>query len=262
MADKKRIKAIKEEAIARLNLSEAQIESLSLQVERFFYRYMDQVADLVSSSSEREVTEVARALIQFQNALKQAGGFNDVLRRIEAIYGDELESIQKRLEKTSGKSVPISAIDIANVQALVSDQIGRSARLFERHVGDVRTMIISSTIAGIKPDIRALRDDFGNKLANQFNTEIKTSLSGYSRAVNQQKASELGLDKFLYFGPDDDITRPFCQERVDRIWTQEQIDEWDNGTDLPANIYCGGYNCRHELLALSEEEARDLTDDN
>ena len=261
MADKKRIKALKEETISRLNISDAQIEALSLQVEKFFYKYMDQVAALVRSSDEREVTEVARALTQFQNALKQAGGFDSVLKRIERIYGDELESIQKQLEKTSGKAVPVSAIDVANVQALVNDQISRAARLFEQHVGDVRTMIISSTIAGIDPNIVAMRDDFGGRLASRLNTEITTSLSGYSRAVNQQKAAELGLDHFIYLGPDDDITREFCQERVDRIFTQEEIDSWDNGTDLPANIYCGGYNCRHQLRPISAEFASELNDD-
>ena len=253
------LKRLKAEVRARLNISVVEVEALSLKIERFFHQYLDRITDSINSAEPKDAVELARALVQFENALKGAG-FQEVVNRIEKIYGDELDSVRERLSISSGSDVKLTAIDVANVQALANDQIDRATRIFSQYVGDARSVILSSVVMGAKPDIKALRDDFGSRLASKMNTEINTALAGYSRAVNSQKAAELNLDKFLYFGPDDDITRPFCQERVDKIFTQEQVDDWDNGSDLPAGVYCGGYNCRHQLLAVSDEFAKELNE--
>jgi hypothetical protein len=115
-----------------------------------------------------------------------------------------------------------------------------------------------SVLVGARPDIGALHSDIGGAAISESKTVINTAIQGFNRAVNEKKAKDLGLTLFLYVGPDDDVTRPFCQDRVDQIFTQEEIDSWDNGQGLPADVYLGGYNCRHHLRPLTEELAAEL----
>jgi hypothetical protein len=99
----------------------------------------------------------------------------------------------------------------------------------------------------------------GRALAN-IETEVNTTLMAYQRVLHIEKAKKSGVDKFLYVGPDDDITRPFCQEHVDQIFSRDEIDAMDNEQDLPVSIYCGGYNCRHHWRPVSDELAKEIED--
>jgi hypothetical protein len=58
-----------------------------------------------------------------------------------------------------------------------------------------------------------------------------------------------------------DKTRPFCEERVGNFYHQKEIESWANidwqgkrpgTTSSSIFIYCGGYNCRHSLIPVSE----------
>lgn len=74
----------------------------------------------------------------------------------------------------------------------------------------------------------------------------------FSRRVTNAKAERRGYEWFTYVGPDDRITRPFCDSLLanggpDPVFTREAIEAMDNGQTAPGTVMeaCGGYNCRH-----------------
>ncbi len=90
-------------------------------------------------------------------------------------------------------------------------------------------------------------------------TDFATSLMGLHREGTLGEMRAGGLDLFVYDGPDDEVIRPFCADLVDKVTTEQDLDEMDNGQGLrPTSRYGGGYNCRHVPAPIPVEEARTL----
>lgn len=77
-------------------------------------------------------------------------------------------------------------------------------------------------------------------------TLANTQIAGWDNTNNRTIAELAFIDDWLYQGPKvEGQTRPFCYERVDFIFTKEQVLRMDNGQGLRVETYCGGYNCLH-----------------
>jgi len=88
--------------------------------------------------------------------------------------------------------------------------------------------------------------------------------ASYDRAIALDYADELELNHAIYAGTEKNNTRDFCKERLNKLYTREEIRNWAN-LDFQGKpkIYnpetdCGGYNCRHSLNWISDELAKRL----
>jgi len=52
--------------------------------------------------------------------------------------------------------------------------------------------------------------------------------------------------------------RPFCRERVGKVYSIEEIRAMDNGQGLAVEYFCGGWNCRHRWVAVFGEVVGDV----
>lgn len=90
-------------------------------------------------------------------------------------------------------------------------------------------------------------------------TEARDEFAEFSRFVAEEGAmvADPQGDTLLrgYIGPDDKITRPFCDVCVGHAFTVEQVAALRNGkTGSGPVIYsCGGPRCRHSLVTGSAE---------
>jgi hypothetical protein len=87
----------------------------------------------------------------------------------------------------------------------------------------------------------------------QAATEARTQTAVYARAISNAYADESGVPiGFAYGGPDDGLTRPFCQACVGWWFSPELVRGLDNAQNgLPHPLESGGgYNCRHQWLAV------------
>jgi len=87
----------------------------------------------------------------------------------------------------------------------------------------------------------------------QAATEARTQTAVYARAISNAYADESGVPVgFAYGGPDDGLTRPFCEACLGFWFSPELVRGLDNGqTGLPHPLESGGgYNCRHSWLAV------------
>ncbi len=63
------------------------------------------------------------------------------------------------------------------------------------------------------------------------------------------------VQHYKYSGPDDKLTRPFCEHllKLGKAYTREEIGKMDNGQLPNVMITRGGWNCRHQwILAVDE----------
>jgi hypothetical protein len=232
-----------------------QIKASEIQISRFaesLKNFADNAILKAASTLQRgegTITEALSLLGRLDQALVGAG-LGEFAADLEQIYGDELRFIREALSRVSGRDDIFTDIDSDIITTLVDFDTDRVMRLLGEYTGDAKRTLLTAVMAGEVPDLSQFDDAFGSRFSSMLETELNTGLAGFSRSVNLYKAEELGLDHFLYVGPNDSKTREFCLERVGKVFTSEQISMWDNGQGLPASIYLGGYNCRHRLAPV------------
>lgn len=86
----------------------------------------------------------------------------------------------------------------------------------------------------------------------QVRTIYDTALSEFSRIAVVSTTPGRPEDAFLYEGPIDGLTRPFCLARVGKVYSRAAIDAMDNGQLDNTLITGGGYNCRHTWIPVAE----------
>lgn len=205
--------------------------------------------------------EAAKALGGLESALKDAG-LDEKFNKVRELFDEQFAAVAEEFKATTGKAALLSDFTKKNLQTLVDDRLLMASTFITDYVGDVRSMVLDVVIAGKKVNAQEILPMAEGRALANIETEVNTTLMAYQRVLHLEKASKSGVDKFLYVGPDDDITRPFCQERVEQIFTRDEIDAMDNDQGLPVSIYCGGYNCRHHWRPVSDELAKEIEDSN
>ena len=94
---------------------------------------------------------------------------------------------------------------------------------------------------------------------NRAATEARTQLAAADRFVNSvtMKSVDPSGKKMLlaYFGPDDRITRPFCDELVGKAFKVQDFDKLrNNQTAAHPRVMGGGWNCRHDVRAVIDDD--------
>lgn len=105
----------------------------------------------------------------------------------------------------------------------------------------------SASTDQIVRDLGAVLDD----TEPHVRTAYDTAVSIYGRQVEALQAGDDPATPFLYAGPADAKMRPFCAERVGRVFTREDVDAMDNGQLDNVFQTGGGYNCRHQFIEVS-----------
>lgn len=91
-------------------------------------------------------------------------------------------------------------------------------------------------------------------------TYVRTATHRHMQSFMNHQAQEAGLENYLYLGPYDTKTRPFCAPLVGSVLSKKEIDELDNGQGGDVYSDGGGWNCRHQWMAVTEELAQTIND--
>ena len=109
-----------------------------------------------------------------------------------------------------------------------------------------------SLVQGLFADrpVRDIIDDLAMRIDRseaETRTLYDTAMATYTRTIEIELAPPGPNEAFLYTGPDDLKTRPFCQRHVGKVYTRLAITHMDNQTPDLADVlrHGGGYNCRH-----------------
>lgn len=99
------------------------------------------------------------------------------------------------------------------------------------------------------------------RLLRYTKTYVSDTLFNYARAYQQAVTSDLGLSWYLYSGGLMDKSRPFCVERAGKFFHENEIKEWASlewqgknplTTESSIFVYVAGWNCKHQLIPVSE----------
>ncbi len=129
---------------------------------------------------------------------------------------------------------------------------------------DVFTKLIKG---GLTRDelITSLGEISGESFA-RVSTVIDTGLSIVGRERINDVAKDLGLEWYRYIGGVIRTSREFCTERDGGYYHKSEVEEWadeewegkiDGTTSENIFSYCGGYNCRHELIPVTAQSVPD-----
>lgn len=115
---------------------------------------------------------------------------------------------------------------------------------------------------------KAFRADFVNPqglgmLERHYRTFTNDLFAEFDRGVQKEYSQQLGLG-FAIYAPNSVMkdTREFCERRTGNIYDEEEIAKWNDQNwkgkipGKPVELQCGGYNCRHHLHYVSEEDAK------
>lgn len=243
---------IKRAVIAQDKIRTKHVELFTSRLNKFLQRYIPEILNLEGM----DAAEAANIIGGLNQGLIDAG-LADVVKGIRGAYADELSAISTRFSISDLKKV-FSGADRSVVDELINFDTSKVTNLISPYIDDIGATVMRAVVGGESPDIQALLDKSTDLIESQVATEVDTLLSGFSRAVTANKAAEFGLELFLYIGPDDKITRDFCHEVLSKdpaIYSIDEIRKLDNDQGLDPLIYGGGYNCRHQWAAISEEEA-------
>lgn len=178
---------------------------------------------------------------------------------------DELAETVLRGNSIAQRAFALSKPDLNVLTAFKTVRFEELLNVGETTALRLRRVAIDGTLG-----LRSV-DDLVTDLADEFDvtdrqarTTYDTAIQIYSRQVDQLHATGEPDELFYYAGPIDLKTRPFCRERVGKVFTRQELEEADNG-QLPNPLLTGGgYNCRHQPKRVSvlDEELRALAGTN
>ena len=100
------------------------------------------------------------------------------------------------------------------------------------------------------------RDRVGNNLRRYATAYAHDSLMQFSASANVSIGTELGIDRWEYYGDSISDTREWCRSHAGRIMTTQEIrddwasNDWQGKSAGDPFIVRGGYNCRHHWVAV------------
>jgi hypothetical protein len=248
------------DVVARAKARDRQVETIVRELETIIRTKARLILQDLKSDSEDVRTaarEAAQTLGMMYESLKDAG-LQAALEKVTSVYGDELREVQREL-KSIQPGMVFSDFDVDAATVLVKYDFGRIENVLKRHVEGMQSQVMRSILSGTEIDFEAISTDVSATAAAQVQTELNTGLSAFNQVITNLKAEEAGLDTFEYLGPDDDITRPFCEDIIKRgrIFTKEEILAMDNKQGLPVFETGGGWNCRHQWRPIMPKEGAD-----
>jgi hypothetical protein len=214
--------------------------------------------------------------IEMNRSTKAApGGYKGLAQNFSDMFADHLPQFQDVLNQINASVVAKNGGSLPKVKFTAGD-----VDLFAAQAAGAKDMldgVLDQTANAAKRQalfaVGGLKfSELAVELAEQFHktkaqavSMADTSVSMFYRTIASQsyKKIEEGLPQgavaYEYAGPDDSITRDFCEDMLDKSsaqpMTREEIEAEDNGQIPNSFLSGGGYNCRHQwILSFADED--------
>lgn len=249
------------------------------------------VADMQEIISDKLLIQLKNLDLDADGYVRQTAANREVLARAEGVVSEYLPGTRLNAALSETLSV-IPTIDNLNNEyfSSISDSF-KENRVFIRRLQQQTIESIESNILGdgLSAQVKTPLVNILNRNVNAggqfkgFLEEVRTFVEGnteldgrllsysrgflrdalfqYSRAYQQSLTADLKLQWYLYSGGIVDKTRPFCEVRAGKFFHQKEVEAWASlswagknplTTESSIFIFCGGYNCGHELIPVSE----------
>lgn len=171
--------------------------------------------------------------------------YQSQIDELKKVYGKDYQSIDLEQYYDKMKDILSQATNVNSLLASSKQQL------------ELLNFVNQSLIFNTQTDflITALKGQF-NKTFGQMKTIIRTSQKATFNQIRQDYYKNLNIvnKKYIYLGPNDSLTRPFCNKYLNQIKTEFEWKRLNNDQIGSAWDMQGGYNCRHMLLLVPPEK--------
>jgi hypothetical protein len=235
------------------------------------------VADAAVEDLRRLEVTIERDLLRIMLSLDTLPGEDSLVRRQAQTSAAVLSQVRRRLEQegeTLASVVGQRAIEAVGavlgappatlplsvreeLDGIVNGQLAEVVSTFRAAIPEMREAVArgiasGGSLADVVEDVRARLATTYQRASAAVDAAIMAA--GRHSVMAAAKAVEGDLDLvYVYVGPRDAKNRPFCRAWVGKAVTDPA--RLDNGQGLPADDYCGGYNCRHSWAPTPVETA-------
>jgi hypothetical protein len=242
------------------------IDEIRFAINGFFRARLRElsVADGIIADTPENAAAIQATLAELQVAIHQNGYRRVIVEQLAALsqlQSDIIASAERLGISTEIQRATATRIDGLRQNAeleitkLSNDLVTRISRRLQLATG---TEFRDELLEGVYSDIDAIHA--------YVKTVSTTNLMAFNSLIRVSQAEEAGVSYFLYHGPVDRLTREWCGHFVDRLVTPEILrehqDDWGRSKQpRPVMAYRGGWNCRHRLVPVLDEEAEQLIGD-
>lgn len=161
---------------------------------------------------------------------------------LKNLQADTIATIEKYVLQDGLQS------QVINPLSQILNQNVNSGGQFSGFLEQIRTYVLGN-------------DQVEGRAMSYTRTYLRDSLFTYARTYQQAITDDLGLEFYLYSGGVIDKTRPFCEERAGKYFSHKEIEamaslEWagkkQGTTESSIFLFCGGWNCGHQLIPVHE----------
>ena len=241
----------------------ANIKRLEALIDKFIADYtkaLDKATNLYIATLPKDITKEALTDIisKQQDVIKKLiGQVDSSLNRTYAEIISLVKSDMKGIAEFTGADIDtILTLKNVDLSSMASVTNSMNAELNKQITMASVTNVPFENIVGVIRD----KFDIAKGEAEQI---ARTSLHSSMQAIRTGKAEESGITYYRYDGPLQENSRDFCREMEGKVLTREEIDAIEAGSYPDGSphlddvmIHRGGYNCNHQWIPITDEEAK------
>ncbi len=213
---------------------------------------------------KRQITDTISENASYQLAVKDViSGFQELKNLSDSYYSVLIDGY-------SAKSALYTEILNSNIVITQDLLIGAGIR---ENFSNAISEVLKENIAGntTKSELNKVLRQFIKGTDSQkayleryVSQTTNDAVMVFSREYNAVVSDDLNLQYYAYVGTRIDTSRQFCDARAGRYFKKSTVESWASlgnwdgrmkgTTKTTIFSYCGGYNCRHELYAVTKSQ--------
>ncbi|HUV48242.1 MAG TPA: hypothetical protein VMX11_04620 [Actinomycetes bacterium] len=216
------------------------LRRLEIAVERDLFRFMLRLDTEAGEDAliKRQTQTQAFVLRQVQRRLEEAG---------EAVRSAAGARAVEAVEAVLGAPPSTLPLDVrTELDALVNGQMADVAAVFKAGAFEMRAAVAEGVLSGgsLADAVERVQGELRTTY-RRAQAAVDAAIMAVGRRTVIAAAKDSGIPDlvYVYVGPKDVKNRPFCSQWVGKAVIDPE--NLDNGQGLPADDFCGGYNCRH-----------------
>lgn len=184
-------------------------------------------------------------------------GVHDLLTQAGSFSIGELAALPAAGDIARPSLLALESVVSENYKKLFVDMKSVTESLRDGLKVEVEALITSPKSFDLSAKILSAKS---NHTVSQAKTLINTAMASVQRDVHQEALRSMPDKKPMgvYMGPDDSVTRDFCEVLVGKAIKEEYFSKLKNNQKGASSFRSngGGWNCRHRLMPVSQSYAR------
>lgn len=225
----------------------SEIASVQSELIKGLEKLLPQLENL---TTEQKI-QVARSL-DFMNEMKALG----LNKAVDNLYNNFTKEITSTVSEAATFGASISTANLQAIETMRLLEMDSLLKGYEQYASDLKREMIRGLITGepIKDLATRLTNDFGAEKvlsSTQKRVVVNDAFARLSNATTKEAFVDIPDQRFRYIGPEDDVTRPECQDVLDMAQNNTEGFTSDEIDDLPVDFASrGGWGCRHDWVAV------------